>query len=308
MMTNAGFYDEQGQIMKSALQNIINKLNLQNNIFIYSYIGDSKERYIDEDTKTIHLISPDKYNYMYIKTIEAFEYVNDNNFGYDFLVRINTSEFINIKLLYELCKIIKHDNELYKKSYCCQLVSFKTINIASYCPYPGAPLLQGKFMMFNKETVNQIIDNKYILYNGKYPNAGYWIQNNKIACVDDVCISSVLNMLNEDKNYNDYLSCMMDLPTCINNITYDKVKKYLTLCAKKQNDTNESYINYLKNMFIEHYNDDIQNELKINIEKINNPNVYTFINDHIYISLNDLTKFNNTVLSNVKNVILQNEN
>ena len=117
IMTCAGFYEEQGNIMKASLQSIINKLNLQDNISLYSYIGDNKEKYINEDTKTIYLTSPDTFDYTYIKTIEAFEFVNDNNFEYDFLVRINTSEFVNIKLLYELCKIIKDNNKLYKKSY-----------------------------------------------------------------------------------------------------------------------------------------------------------------------------------------------
>lgn len=308
IMTCAGFYEEQGNIMKASLQSIINKLNLQDNISLYSYIGDNKEKYINEDTKTIYLTSPDAYDYTYIKTIEAFEFVNDNNFEYDFLVRINTSEFINIKLLYELCKIIKDDNKLYKKSYCCQLLSFKTPATMAYVPFAGNPMLQGKFMMFSKEIIKQIIENKYILYDKKYPNAGYWVTQNKIACVDDVSISSVLNILNKDKKYNDYLSCVMDLPICVNNITYDDVKKYITICVKKENDLNKERIYYLRNLFIDNCLYDVKNEVQINVEKINNPTVYTYINKHIYIYLKDLNKFNNKVLSNMKHIILRNEN
>ena len=308
MMTCAGFYEEQGNIMKASLQSIINKLNLQDNISLYSYIGDNKEKYINEDTKTIYLTSPDTFDYTYIKTIEAFEFFNDNNFEYDFLVRINTSEFINIKLLYELCKIIKDDNKLYKKSYCCQLVSFKTPISMSYAPFAGNPILQGKFMMFSKEIIKQIIENKYILYDKKYPNAGYWVTPNKISCVDDVSISSVLNILNKDKKYNDYLSCVMNLQICINNITYDDVKKYITICIKKENDLNKERIYYLRNLFIDNYLYDVKNEVQINVQKINNPTVYTYINKHIYIYLKDLDKFNNKVLSNMKHIILRNEN
>ena len=308
IMTCAGFYEEQGNIMKASLQSIINKLNLQDNISLYSYIGDNKEKCINEDTKTIYLTSHDTFDYTYIKTIEAFEFVNDNNFEYDFLVRINTSEFINIKLLYELCKIIKDDNKLYNKSYCCQLVSFKTPISMSYAPFAGNPMLQGKFMMFSKEIIKQIIENKYILYDKKYPNAGYWVTQNKIACVDDVSISSVLNILNKDKKYNDYLSCVMDLPICVNNITYDDVKKYITICIKKENDLNKERIYYLRNLFIDNYLYDVKNEVQINVQKINNPTVYTYINKHIYIYLKDLDKFNNKVLSNMKHIILRNEN
>lgn len=307
MMTCAGFYEEQGNIMKASLQSIINKLNLQDNISLYSYIGNCKKRYIDEDAKTIHLISPDQYDYTYIKTIEAFEFVNDNNFEYDFLVRINTSEFINIKLLYELCKIIKNDNELYKKSYCCQLISFKMPHTMSYAPYAGDPILQGKFMLLNKETIKQIIENKYILYDKKYPNAGYWVTQNKIACVDDVSISSVLNILNKDKNYNDYFSCVMNLPMCINNINYNKAKQYLTLCAKKENDLNKEYIHYLQNLFIEHHLDNVKNEVQINVEKINNPTVYTYIDTPIYINLKKLKYFNDEILKDIKTIILHND-
>lgn len=308
MMTCAGFYEEQGNIMKAALQSIINKLNLQDNISLYSYIGDNKEKYINEDTKIIYLTSPDTFDYTYIKTIEAFEFVNDNNFEYDFLVRINTSEFINIKLLYELCKIIKDDNKLYKKSYCCQLLSFKTPISMSYAPFAGNPILQGKFMMFSKEIIKQIIENKYILYDKKYPNAGYWVTQNKISCVDDVSISSVLNILNKDKKYNDYLSCVMNLQICVNNITYDDVKKYITICVKKENDINKERIYYLRNLFIDNCLHDVKNEVQINVKKINNPTVYTYINKHIYIYLKYLNEFNNKVLSNMKHIILRNEN
>ena len=308
MMTCAGFYEEQGNIMKAALQSIINKLNLHDNISLYSYIGDNKEKYINEDTKTIYLTSPDTFDYTYIKTIEAFEFVNNNNFEYDFLVRINTSEFINIKLLYELCKIIKDDNKLYKKSYCCQLVSFKTPISMSYAPFAGNPILQGKFMMFSKEIIKQIIENKYILYDKKYPNAGYWVTQNKISCVDDVSISSVLNILNKDKKYNDYLSCVMNLQICVNNITYDDVKKYITICVKKENDLNKKRIYYLRNLFIDNCLHDVKNEVQINVKKINNPTVYTYINKHIYIYLKYLNEFNNKVLSNMKHIILRNEN
>ena len=308
MMTCDGFYEEQGNIMKASLQSIINKLNLQDNISLYSYIGDNKEKYINEDTKTIYLTSPDTFDYTYIKTIEAFEFINDNNFEYDFLVRINTSEFINIKLLYELCKIIKDDNKLYKKSYCCQLVSFKNPISMSYAPFAGNPILQGKFMMFSKEIIKQIIENKYILYDKKYPNAGYWDTQNKITCVDDVSISSVLNILNKDKKYNDYLSCVMNLQICINDITYDDVKKYITICVKKENDLNKELIYYLRNLFIDNCLHDVKNEVQINVKKINNPTVYTYINKHIYIYLKDLDKFNNKVLSNMKHIILRNEN
>lgn len=308
MMTCAGFYEEQGNIMKAALQSIINKLNLQDNISLYSYIGDNKEKHINEDTKTIYLTSPDTFDYTYIKTIEAFEFVNDNNFEYDFLVRINTSEFINIKLLYELCKIIKDDNKLYKKSYCCQLLSFKTPISMSYAPFAGNPILQGKFMMFSKEIIKQIIENKYILYDKKYPNAGYWVTQNKISCVDDVSISSVLNILNKDKKYNDYLSCVMNLQICVNNITYEDVKKYITICVKKENDLNKERIYYLRNLFIDNCLHDVKNEVQINVKKINNPTVYTYINKHIYIYLKYLNEFNNKVLSNMKHIILRNKN
>lgn len=321
MMTNAGFYEEQGQIMKSALQDIINKLNLQDNISLYSYIGDSKERYIDEDTKTIHLISPDQYDYMYIKTIEALEFVNDNNFEYDFLVRINTSEFINIKLLYELCKIIKDDNKLYKKSYCCELISFNDPkNAISFAPYGGCPILQGKFMMFSKETIQQIIDNKYIFYDKKYPHAGYIISPNQINCIDDICISAVLNIINKNKEYDEYLGDMIDLQIYNkayniyyydkdNPYTYEQIKKYLTICIKdfidNPNNIQEKYINELHNLFSEHINDNISEEIKINLEKMNSSSVYTRINGkHTYIKLNKLT----TIYPQLKNIFNKNEN
>ena len=105
----------------------------------------------------------------------------------------------------------------------------------SYAPFAGNPILQGKFMMFSKEIIKQIIENKYILYDKKYPNAGYWVTQNKISCVDDVSISSVLNILNKDKKYNDYLSCVMNLQICINNITYDDVKQYIETYSKYDN-------------------------------------------------------------------------
>ncbi len=297
-MTCKGFYEEQGTLMKNTLQKLTNELNLQKNISIYLYIGESNERYIDTLNNTIHVLSPDSMHYTYLKTIETLKFIDDK-FNYDFIIRINTSEFINIKLLYELCKVIKNNNKLYAKTYSCSLVSFNNTYYTSFAPYAGYPVLQGKFLLFSKETVKTLLLNKYVLYNNdKYKLAGTFIDriNNEIWHIDDVCISSVLNIINFDKSFNEYLGTVYNIPSYNVFMNYDDIRQYLTICIKENGTKNliqKEKISKLYELFIHNKNDNIIDVLNKNVKEMNDSSVYLGYdkNGHKYIKLNTYNNF-----------------
>jgi hypothetical protein len=112
------------------------------------------------------------YSSIFIKTIKALKYINDN-YNYDYLIRTNVSSFFNIQ------NMLKYLSNLPKEKFA---IGF-TLNIPIHCNF-----LHGTSIIITK-------DISYYLY--KYYNKNYL----KIA--DDVFISLILKSQNITLNVLD---------------------------------------------------------------------------------------------------------
>ena len=98
--------------------------NLPSNIDFVYYTGDNeKEELIDDCLKLT--CSDDIYS-TFRKTYYALRFFHLHNMHYDYIVKTNTSTYINVKLLNEIINSIEDD----KKLYCTELYSLS----AGRCP------------------------------------------------------------------------------------------------------------------------------------------------------------------------------
>lgn len=214
---NESPYFDCGNELKKSYEKLIKHYNLNDNIFVYDYIGNSKTTYCQD--RTIYCNSKDDKFSTFSKTIECFTYI-ENNFEYDYIIRTNTSQFVNIYLLYNLLLKIKdnsqYDNAIFGSIFFCYLfgndISLDFRNL----------FMEGSFWIFSKNKIKELLNlNK--LYNPQ-----------NIDDVDDRQVTNIIsNKLNKQyKKLN------------INNITsefrsfgcgyYKRVNKndYNELCKK----------------------------------------------------------------------------
>ena len=265
-------YIVQADLLYDMLLNNIHKHNLTN-VKIFKYVGESYDRYVD-NKNVIHLSSGDNYSNTYNKTIECFEFIKHNYNDFDYIIRINTSTYINIVLLNEILKQLNNDDIVFSH----ELFNVQN-NKQSNKPYHDNISLCGKFMMFSKKMIDVILNNKYVFMdNDKYVNAGTSIENNGMITygVDDMCISNVINIyhLNNNENPSDYVSSFINIPQpfLINN---NLLNYAISICCKDHNSPD----NNLFNIF--HYLNDYYNNYEIdnkfidaNINNAKNPRVF----------------------------------
>ncbi len=297
MSCHTDLYENQAKYMYEALLSSISKLKLEDIITLKVYYGNSQNVY--EDNNIIYLKSGDNFSNTYYKTLEAFEYVS-NNYEYDFLLRINCSTYINIQLLYNICKYLK-ENNITDVSYTHELLYLPN---SVFAPNIYNFHLIGKMMLFSKETINLILDNKFIFMdNDEYPNAGIRIENGKkiIAYQDDIAISAVINTynLNNNNDAHPYMTAFLSIPMFNETFhTFEYCKNFLSIVVKDSNNKNDQKINQilsLQKMFNDNviHDDEIKNILKINIKYSCNPKVYIgfFNNKHNYVYKNKIIKY-----------------
>lgn len=149
------------------------------------------------------------------KTYDALEYIDKKYNGeYDYIVRTNTSTYINILLLsYILYREFNHTDMTKKQqtTYGTDLMSL----YSTECPSPNDIYIRGNCMVFTGFEVEDII-----LKYGKLYTAGCIENEEASPFVDDVCINNILNSYynnfittNDIVNRNfDYLSHIYCLP------------------------------------------------------------------------------------------------
>lgn len=114
--------------------------NLPFNIdFIYYTGNNEKEELIDDCLK---LTCSDDICSTFRKTYYALRFLQFNNMHYDYIVKTNTSTYINVKLLNEIINSIEDD----KKLYCTELYSLSD----GCCPTPLALFARGNCIILSK--------------------------------------------------------------------------------------------------------------------------------------------------------------
>lgn len=184
------------------------------NIEWYSYRGGKSDSY-DEIEHCKHINVSDDYRHTFQKTIKMFEWVIANNKNVDYIVRTNTSNYINIPLVNDFIKNLPYNDEnMYCGEICC-------------CPWFGHKFYgRGNFMLFSRATIDAII------------KFGKEIPDNRSGnLTDDYTIFSVLekNVFNPRGEYGkNYLKQvpMTYMMSPKNAYSYDNCKDNLVINLK----------------------------------------------------------------------------
>lgn len=136
---------------------------------IIFYRGDYGQTKLNGDI--LECISSDDLEHTFDKTIEVFQYVTEN-IDYDFIVRVNTTEILNLYLIRQFIDTLCVDD---MSLYCDNLI-WRQTNDLLYA--------QGNFMIMSKYIINEIL---------KYSPL-YLLMTNEIR-IDDIYIGYCLKHL-----------------------------------------------------------------------------------------------------------------
>jgi hypothetical protein len=164
---NESYYQEMKKLTSMYMRNYSNNIN-----FFFVEADPNIKPEMEIIGNDIFIKYKESYSTIFIKTIRALKYINDN-YDYNYLIRTNSSSFFNIE------KMLKYLSNLPKEKFA---IGF-TLNIPKYGNF-----LHGTSIIITK-------DISYYLY--KYYNKNYL----KIA--DDVFISLILKSQNITLNVLD---------------------------------------------------------------------------------------------------------
>lgn len=216
--------------------------NLPSNInFIYYTGNNEKEELIDNCLK---LTCSDDIHSTFRKTYFALEFLNKHNIEYDYIVKTNTSTYINVKLLNEIINSIEDD----KKLYCTELYSLSD----GCCPTPLALFARGNCIILSKYWQN------IILHEG--------ISFLYLNIIDDKTIGNIHNSFNI-KTKQQYIDNFVCFPhgwyKCINN---KEIQNNHKLC--RYGSSLEDYSNFLTVQIKNYNNRDLEFKHFIELHKL----------------------------------------
>lgn len=194
--------------------------NSQNQITDIKSLYPNKKVIIDNNDKhhLYNVLMDDKWTWQ--KTFDVFDFIyNDNRSeykDYDYIIRTNTSTYINIILLsYILYKNHQLPNK-HKNTFGVDLIGQPGMN---YCPGSGDIYCRGNCIVLSK----YIIKNAILKYGQLYNSTVVSGHDNNV--IDDVVIGNILNcfyndfMADDEYRYN-YLDYIIGLPfmwyKCVN--------------------------------------------------------------------------------------------
>jgi hypothetical protein len=153
------------------------------NIGFYSYTAsETGEEYIKDNT--IYLNCGDKLENTFEKTMCVFDFLNKNNITFDYVLRTNTSTYINLPMTIDKINTLIALN--------CDLSGLPICNVINYYE---SPILSGQYLFISNTLIQKILS-RY--KNGIYKNYVNW----HIDGVDDVEIANhVLDIL-QNTNLN----------------------------------------------------------------------------------------------------------
>lgn len=144
------------------------------------------------------------------KTYDVFEYItNEEQYSdYDYVIRTNTSSYINILLLSYILYREFNDDSVDSNTMCygSEMISMYSTRI----PNPNDVYIRGNCLILPKYIINNVI----LKYGQIYNSTSYNGKDNKVC--DDVVIGNILNVYfnNFKKDNLDYLSHYTGLTQC----------------------------------------------------------------------------------------------
>lgn len=178
------------------------------NIELLFYRGNSDKIYLENNV--IYIDEKDDFDGTYHKSLKAFRYI-DNNFEYDYIIRSNTSTYINIEAIKQFLEFDLTDNEtMFGASLLINAIN------------NWVPFLRGNFLIIPKKIINILINN----------NIG-------LSCgIDDFCFGYVLQKYYRD----DYLKHILEIDTIdnINESYYERLQN--SYCVRLRNVENTENI------------------------------------------------------------------
>ena len=192
--------------------NIKNKYNLKcskdNNLYLNINTHDKIIKDKDDKHHLYNILEDDIWTWQ--KTYDVFDYITNNKeySDYDYVVRTNTSSYINIMLLsYILYKEFNDENiNSDMMCYGTELISM----FSTHTPNPNDVYIRGNCLILSKHIIKNVI----LKYGQFYNSTSYNGNKNKVC--DDVVIGNILNVYFNDfkKDGLDYLSYYTGLTQC----------------------------------------------------------------------------------------------
>lgn len=246
------------------------------NIDLYFYRGGYDSNTLFKDHKLFLHVEDDIYN-TFKKTYCALNIINQKE-KFDYILRTNTSTFINLQLLSAFVESIKDDEEVWAGD----IISLSN----EFAPYPLCLYGRGNSLLLSKKNVDIILqDGISFLYSN---------------IVDDTIIGNILNS-NKIKNNKDYLKYVKNYKhgwfRCINDPekkiynghsqcqwnnedgSFDFMKHFITIQIKRyweREIENQNYIDLYEKCFKDAKYDkkDLEECVKEQYEYSKNPNVF----------------------------------
>ena len=192
--------------------NIKNKYNLKcskdNNLYLNINTHDKIIKDKDDKHHLYNILEDDIWTWQ--KTYDVFDYITNNKeySDYDYVVRTNTSSYINIMLLSYILYKECNDENINSDMMCygTELISM----FSTHIPNPNDVYIRGNCLILPK----YIIKNVILKYGQMYNSTSYNGNKNKVC--DDVVIGNILNVYFNDfkKDGLDYLKYYTGLPQC----------------------------------------------------------------------------------------------
>ena len=175
--TQKAFLDEENTIRETWAKDIID--GKYPNITWYAYRNTLYDNPYDMNN-IIYVPEKDDRSHTYQKTIACFKYINEHKdkFDFDFIVRTNTSQYVNVELLNKFVSELELNDETIYTSQIC-------FNTSSHYKLYG----RGNFVLFSRVVFDRILKASEL-----YPYGG-----NKDLYIDDFVIANQLEKSYFDK-------------------------------------------------------------------------------------------------------------
>lgn len=267
MSCNNDFFIEQEKTLKETYLSI-----LPDNVDYVIYRGGNNKDEFRENKHLLLLNVEDDLHNTYKKTYKALDYIHDN-FNYDYILRTNTSTYININLLVAFVQNLEDTDKYNDNVWGAEYV--KHIEETNVCK--NIPYIRGNAILLSVPNVLDILDY------GK----SYTYMNNT-ALIDDEIIGIILYAILGD----DYLKCFGEAwyksipnyctyPTSIcnmnnDNIDFSYVKNFIAIQIKNwyNRELENTHFKIMHKVFTENVDNDINKTIE-NIHKYSeNPDIF----------------------------------
>ena len=140
------FFNEEEGIKQTYAKEILE--GKHENLDILFYRGGVDKSFYDAEKKLYLSAENDDLNGTYHKTLDVFRFVYENFPEYDYIIRTNTSTYINIEAILQFLNL---EEDYSGKAIGTHLI-ISPVN-------KSVPFLRGNFLIFHKEIIKDLINN-----------------------------------------------------------------------------------------------------------------------------------------------------